>query len=372
MGNSTHFRLADKSDDQAIRELFRSSPMKGNMALSYDLAPSFFSALQAQGYNPHVVVAEKNNSLLACGTALQRKAYVNGETCEIGYLGGLRIGHGSRSSTILARGYGFFKEINDTVMKVPFYLSSVAEDNHAAIKILTSGRAGLPSYHELGRYMTFAIPAAKINISRGAGRNLKIVKGSSMPFREILHFLNCEGRRKQFFPVLTEKDFSSPHGQFNTISHDDFLIACDRRGIIGTLALWNQDSFRRIILEGYGGAIKGVKSLSSLISKTGIPDFLPDPGKPISIRMASCILVKDDNQEIFSSLLNSALEETMRAGSRFLLVGLPVHDPLVKCIRTPIKLRYASRIYIVSWDSEYKINGHLNFNKNFFLDLGTL
>lgn len=371
MYRKTMFRLANPEDDEKIRQLCMSNPMQGGISFSYDFTPSFFSALMAQGYDPSVVVAEKGDRIIAMGTALRRLVHVGDKQMEIGYLGGLRLDPLSRNSTILSRGYRFLGEIHRNIIKVPFYISSILESNCIAMKILTSGRTGLPHYREIGRYLTFAIPIIGSKSRRLKNSTAKIIKGDSLPFNDILDFLNYEGRKKLFSPVLSEKDFSIYGSCPGKLSPGDFLLASDGNSILGAIALWNQDSFRRIILEGYGGTFKVIKNLSRLAAKAGLTDFMPEPGTPIRIRFAACLAIKDDNPNIFSLLLNSAMNEMSESSTGFLVLGLSEKDPLAKSIGTRFKITIPSRIYAVSWDDISSADFSSN-NGVFHLEAGTL
>ncbi len=370
MPSSVKIRLADESDNGRIISLMLRSPMPSAIRFSVDCSPSFAESLAPQGSDARIIVAEKGPDIVALGAALRRKIYLDGKQAEIGYLGSLRIEKGFRGSVILARGYKFLREVHESELKLPFYLSSILEGNDSAMKILTSGRSGLPYYREIFRYTTYAIPA--FMRKRGLHeKDLRIGCGSLFPLESIIDFLNSVGGRKQFFPVFSESSFKAPDGQFRNVSQDDFIVASDRGRIVGTLSVWDQTPFRRIVVEGYGRILSGLKKISSLVAKSGIPDPVPDPGKPVPIRFASCLAVKDDSPGIFSVLLGAALKRAAADGARFIVIGMPDGDPLAACVNRHFSLKFRSRIYAVSWDSGLDA-GRLISSGNFHLDAGTL
>ena len=59
------------------------------------------------------------------------------------------------------------------------------EDNFPAIEILESGRAGLPHYSRIGKYLTFAIPAVRLGLGKN-GNHIQIARGTNELFSAII------------------------------------------------------------------------------------------------------------------------------------------------------------------------------------------
>ena len=74
----------------------------------------------------------------------------------VGVVGPCCAGKSTLVQVLLARGYQFLRQLHAD-RRADFYLTTIADENRAAIRLLTSGRAELPVYNPWGRYITLAI-----------------------------------------------------------------------------------------------------------------------------------------------------------------------------------------------------------------------
>jgi hypothetical protein len=152
------FELATAADDAELRELLAATPTDGHIAVSFRREPSYFGAAAVHGEFHQTIICRDTASGLLVGAGMRsaRNMFVNGELRPIGYLSGLRVRPEYRNLGLIARGYRFFRELHADG-RAPLYLTTIAEGNRVAQSILTSGRAGLPAYHDAGRFCTFVI-----------------------------------------------------------------------------------------------------------------------------------------------------------------------------------------------------------------------
>src|SRR5207248_343014 len=147
------FELAGPADDADLRRVLAETPMAGRVAVTFRRDPSYFSAPEVDGHCRQVVAAREveTGRLVGFGSRSLRRLYVNGGPREVGYLSSLRLLAGHRNRGLVARGYAFFRGLHGDG-RAPLYLTTIAEGNELAVRTLTSGRAGLPAYHDAGRY----------------------------------------------------------------------------------------------------------------------------------------------------------------------------------------------------------------------------
>jgi hypothetical protein len=338
--NGLTLRLATRADDAQIRAVLRRNIMPGAIELAFAHEPSFFDAIEVAGRDPQVVVGEQDGQLVGAGLVTIRRVYLNGKASEVGYLSSLRVDPAIRGTTALARGYRFYRRMHEAQRRVPFYLSTIMEGNSTARELLTSRRAGLPSYHEIGRYHTTAIPLLRQGKLR-LPADLRIVAGSAVGAGEIAAFLRETGKSRQYYPIYTADDLQAPTGLLSGLVLDDFAVALTDDRIQGVIAAWNQLPFRQHVVTGYQGWLRWAQPL--------LGRLLPPPGEPVRSLLAACIAIRDDDPAVFRALFRHLLHVHTGGAYCFLFVGLAGDDPLLPVAREPWHLTLHSRIYTVEW-----------------------
>jgi len=365
MSGGLTIRLATREDDAQVRAVLRRNVMPGAMELAFTHEPSFFDAIDVEGYDPRVIAGEEDGQVVGVGLLATRRVFLNGAPAEIGYLSSLRADPAIRGTTALARGYRFFRRLHNE-RPLPFYLSTIMEENAAAREILTSGRAGLPAYHEIGRYRTLAIPLFRRK-RKMLPAWLRLTRGSEVGAEAIAAFLQHAGRARQCFPVYTAEELSAPAGLLRGLSLDDFTVALSGDEIAGTLACWNQLPFRQHLVAGYNGLIRWGRPALNLLAAPAGCQLLPPPGTPVRCMLAACLAIRHDNPGVFRALLQHALSTRAGAGHDYLFVGLAEGDPLLPVAAEPLHIALRSRIYAVTWDAAPALDGRAPY-----MELGSL
>ncbi len=348
-------RIAGSGDDGKIREFLRSIPLQGNVRLRTTCEPSFFDAVQIHGEDASVFLGEYGDRIVAMGMSATRELFINGFPMRVGYLGSLRLDPEFRNSTALFRGFRMLKEIHEEKNPGIFYLTSILEENKIAREILTSGRAGLPTYRELFKYTTLLIPgSAKRTVPAEYG--LELLRGDSVGTDEIFKFICETGRSRQFFPVYSRSRIDEKSGLLSSISPQDFLVAFKGGRIEGVAAIWDQMPFRQYVVDGYSLPYRPMVLGSNILGiLSGFPP-LPKAGNPFRHACLSCVAIRDDSAQVFSFLLNHALEGLSACKTSFLAVGMAEQDPLLKIAGKFRHKKLRSRIYAVDWgDANDKI-----------------
>lgn len=366
-----NFKVAQDLDDYAIREVFQDTPMDGKIGVAFRREPSYFAAAEVgnEFYQTIIATDERTNDIVGLGSRSIKPCYINGKVVNIGYLSSLRIKNDCRNNILLARGYEYLNKLHQD-RKTPIYITSIIEDNNYAIDLLTSKRAGLPRYLDMGLYYTTAIGLSrkKHNISG----NIKVVKGSHKNIDAIIECLNRNGKNKQFYPYYTKKLFLSNNGILKDFRIDNFYVAFRNNDIVGTIATWYQGNFKQTIITGYNGLLRFIKPFYNLgAAVIGLPK-LPRPNTQLKFLYTGFIAVDSNNMEIFRALLRTIYNDAVNSNYDYLLVGLHERDPLLKPIKEDYRfIKYNSRVFVVCWDDGVALFNKLD-NRIPYLELATL
>ena len=367
----TRYRLelAGPADDEDLRHVLACTPMPGDIALTFRREPSFFRGAGVDGFQRQIVACRDTETgrIVGFGCRSLRKLHVNGVVRTIGYLSTIRLLAEHRNLGLLARGYRFFRDLHQDG-QAPFYLTTIAESNEAALRLFTSGRAGLPTYHAAGTYVTVALPAGKRNPPRLTG-GMSVRRATDGDWSAILAFLATHGPRRQFFPSYSMLDVATPAGALFGLAANDVRLAVRNDEIVGVLAGWRQQSFRQTIVHNYAGWLRWLRPVyNSWTWLRGRP-MLPSPGEPIRYITAALPVVANDDTGVFDALLQTLLFEATDCD--YVAVGMAEGDPHLPVVRRLGGTAYATRIFHVCWpdgDAErLKLDGRPTY-----LELGSL
>ncbi|HMC65974.1 MAG TPA: hypothetical protein VKI65_13630 [Gemmataceae bacterium] len=370
------FELATPADDADLRAILAATPMPGPISVTFRREPSYFEAAVVEGGFRQVVACRDTSSrrLVGFGARAIREVFVNGRATSIGYLSSLRLLEPHRNQGLVARGYAFFRRLH-TDNRTPLYLTTIAAGNARALAILTAGRAGLPAYHYSGDYQTAAIamPAGKRRPLRSAagGKDLEIRLAKREDLAALMGFLQDVGPRRQFFPCYTAEDFFTEHGTFRGLHPQDILLAYKHGRLVGTLAGWDQQSFRQTVVEGYQGVLRCLRPVYNCWARLRRHPRLSATGESIRYVMAALLAVADDNPAVFRALLEALLGRVAVGRTDYLLIGLHEADPLLPVVRAYRPTWYTTRLYIACWEDGEKLRAALD-SRCPYLELGCL
>jgi len=321
-----------------------------SICLSLEREPSFFIAANVEGsFQQTIIVKEKKfDKICALGNRSIRKVFLNGEVQPLGYLSTLRLNEKYRGRFVLQKSYRFLRELHKD-NRTKFYLTSIFEENYRARKFLTSGAKGLPRYEEYTRFLTFSIVLRRPKRRLKLPVNLKIIQASSNEINEIVHVLQKYGKNQQFYPYWDSSNLFDPK-QTPNLHPEDFLLAIEKDNIIGCLAIWNQCSFKQILIRNYSNFYKYTRWLINTAAfLTGKPS-LPPINTSISYCYISHIAIANNDPNIFSCLLNSAYILARKKKIEHIMVGLPEGHPFIPVIKNSYRYwTIPSIIYLVSW-----------------------
>jgi hypothetical protein len=366
------FELAQPADDAELRQILAATPMPGRMAVSLRREPSWFAAAVVDGYFRQVVTCRDlaTRRLVGFGCRSVRRLHVNGRPADVGYLSSLRAMPEGRKIGLVARGYAFFRRLHQDG-RAAFYLTTIAEGNDTALAVLTSRRAGLPSYHFAGRYHTVALvlPRRPPRPKALVGVTIRCATVHDLP--AVLDFLASEGPRRHFFPEYRHDDFLSGEGRLRGLELERLMLAERRGHLVGTLAGWDQHAFRQSVVHGYSGQVRWLRPLYNVGQYLrGLPG-LPAPGQPLHCLTAALPLVADDDPNVFAALLAELSRRSAGGTWSHLLLGLHESDPLLSVASRFQAARYTTLLFLVGWQDSDAARAALD-QRPVYLELGSL
>lgn len=361
--------LADPSDDEALRILQSQSSMPGVYRLSYLRDPSFFKALDVEGFFHQTIVGRDqiNGAIVGWGNRSVRLAYVNGKQQEIGYLSGLRLAEDNNVFAMF-RGYEKLRQLHQDG-RTGFYLTTILNRNTRAQKFLTSGKRGLPQYHQYGQLHCKAVSLAQ-SLCKVKNGQVLLRSATGDDLQEILELIHTEGRGKQFYPVYRADDFFAADGPLTGLAVEDLLLAFSGNRLVGVVGAWDQQALRAVRVAGYAPWLAAGRPLYNLWARLNRYPTLPRPGTKLNSFYLSLVAVQNDDPEIFKNLLNGLM---LRNRDRYdlMLAGLHESHPLLPVLKKLKGNEYRSQLYLVFWQDGAEVVSRLD-ERPVYLELGTL
>jgi hypothetical protein len=347
MSGGHEFGPAGPDDAPALQELAAACPLPGRLRLVFERSPDLFRALRVEGREALVHVCRERGSgrIVGCGHRGRKPVFVDGRPAEAGWLGGLRLLPAARGRGLLARGYAYLRRL-DAAAGFPMSLTTILGDNHGAQALLTSGRAGLPGYHDAGRFR--CILARPRPPAAAPPPGLAIRRGSAADAPAVLAFLTSEGPRRQFFPVYQAGDFGPGGRLLHGLAWDDLFLAWRGDTLAGLCGAWDQHAFRRWRVAGYARPLALLRHPLNLLARARRLPALPPPGTAPRFLTLALPLVAGDDREVFRALLAALLRARGRAFD-LLLAGLHERDPLWPVLAALPHLPLDARLYRVAW-----------------------
>ncbi|MBN1809222.1 MAG: hypothetical protein JW909_09150 [Planctomycetes bacterium] len=326
--------LADAGHDAALRGLLGESRMQGRIRLSLRCEPSYFAMMDTQGDTHYTLAAvDQHGAVVGMGSRAVSDLFVAGSPRRVGYLGHFRSrpDHRWRIKTMGAA-YRMLDSTR-TSAEEPYDITSVMADNAPALAFFRRGVSGLPAYTEVGRMVTLTLrPAAA-----GHSGNRRVVRADSGMLHGIVDCLRRNCRRFNFAPCWTVENVLSD-SRTPGLAVDDFYVVLDSGDVKGCAALWDQSSFKQVIIEGYDGLLGFTRHFVNALAPFFRMPFLPAPGTVLPQTCLSHVAVDNDDKEVFLDLLHAVCRDLRDDGHRYLTVGFSAGSPLAAAVRNAFRV----------------------------------
>jgi len=271
-----------------------------------------------------------------------RSIFFNGREARLGYLSQLRIQPGYRLRIRkIAEGWRYLEQ-SRRQDELPFDLASILADNRLALRFFQRGLPGLPKAVPLESLTTLVMPSRQLR-RPGPPEGVQIETGHEGRLVEILGCLDRNGRKHQFAPVWTVEDLRS-YQRCRDLHMSDFLVALRAGRVVGCLALWDQRSFRQMVIRGYGPWIGWLRPWINLVAPLLGTPRLPPTGQTLPWAFLSHVAVDNDDEQVLVALVGAACREARQRGIEALLVGLATRNPMLGRLRRAFRAQEINSI----------------------------
>jgi hypothetical protein len=339
------FAVAGTADAPDIRRLLRENPIGGRFEMTLEREPDVFGGDFGLARAHRFILARDETDGTAIGLCerVVWNSYVDGEVCALPYLAALRVADSHRHRiAVLRGGFAALKTFAERRSELGFALTAITSDNRPAQRLLTAGLPGLPIYHRLEEFSTFALRP------RPQGIADEIAPAAMTDLPSLAAFLRRENRRFQFSAVWTEESLRQLAELGLLPGH--FLIFRSSGRIRGCLAVWDQRARRQAVIRRYPPLVRRLRPIINLAAPwAGLPQ-LPAPGAALQQAVLSHLAVEDDDPAILTALLAAALDQAKRRGFAVATVGFAASRPWREILRRRHRaIEYRTMLYLAHW-----------------------
>ncbi len=326
-------RRAEAGDDAALCQLMRECPMGERVRVTLRRDGGYFRGAAVQTETPFVYAAfDDRGKVMGVFSAGSRQVWINSEPCTVRYLSDLRIHPDVRGKRWLLKGYAKVKEL----LGDGFAQTLILSDNHEVDQLLTSGRTGLPRYHPAGEYLTLMFGHA--NYLSSSSYSIRRAVETDLPSMQKLY--DDYASRHQFAPVLDFFEIGES-AYFDGLCLKDFCLVLRRGELVAMAALWDQSSFKQLVVEHYSRGMRILRP--ALKCFTGVN--LPCQGQVFRTRALTAMAFVEDDLNAMPELVRYARSK-LKAGEN-LMIGLDACDPNIPRLKKMRHWTERGRHYLV-------------------------
>lgn len=346
---SYEIRPASAEDNAGILDLITRTPQQGLLHLNFERDPDFFAGARVTCERPDAWVATHSDApemIVAVINIGSRRVWLNGEVRVLRYGHDLRIDPAHRGGLLLHR---IFRRLKTVLAPGEWMQTVILDGNDVSLSTVGSGRAGMPTYHPCGHFSTYLLPTRRRRlVAVRGGPVLRRATREDVPRLQV--FLDREGPRRQFFPVLDLAQLLDGGDYFRGLSPEDFLLALDGEDLVGVLGTWDQHAYKRTRVLAYPGALRWARHGYNAVSAVIGGMTLPAAGDCFNYRSLHTVCVRDDDTRVFAALLERALCET--DDSDALVAACFPEDPFARELARRSRRTMQSRHFLVCYDRD--------------------
>jgi hypothetical protein len=173
---------------------------------------------------------------------------------------------------------------------------------------------------------------------------VSVVRPDDLP--QAVAFLQEWNSRHQFAPVYTLQDFLGQSTLVPGFSWEDLYIYRQDGRVLGTLGVWDQESFKQTMVADYSQRMRVIRPVYNLYaSMLGTPR-LPPVGSNIKVLYGAFM---SGDRSVFAELLRQACDDWSGRGYDYLSVGFCADHGCSSIAARYATQRIASTLYIVYW-----------------------
>lgn len=321
-------RWAGPDDDAALVDLVRACPMSGSVRMYFDRAPSFFTLSALQGDGAHVcVLDDRQPGRLSAAAALASfpEVYVDGMPREVFYACDLRVHPESRGGRQVKRLYDF---LTDWGVNRGWDLgvTTILKDNAAMAGVL-QGKGSLLPYHHVTTLRNFTV---QFLFRKRPPRGITVRRATEADVPQMIACWNRVQSGKQFAPVWSEASFRQQLERSPGLSLERYYLAFRDGRLVGLLATWDQEAFKRMVVLGYAPEMARMRRWYNPLSRLLGLARMPEAGQAMPYFYATQVCAEEARD--LEALLVAVYNDHKSPRYLFISAMLDVRDPLIQAL----------------------------------------
>lgn len=344
------YTIAKKSDNEALQQLLAHNDMSGWIAISLEKKPDYFASQNLMGESVTVIAHARDDAQKVIGmySGTYYEVFVSHNVETILYLGSLRVNtHYRHKIKLLKEGFHSIKKLFSDTTTLPYMFTSIASENHKAIKVLESNLKGMPQYQFLSQLITFAFKA------KYSPRTMaQPITQEEIP--EMVDFYNHHASAYDFAPVLRKEWLESLNGQTG-LNLKDFYIVKDSSGTIKAMfALWDQCHIKQTVIRGYAPMLSSpIRFLYNIYAMLSGNVVLPNITEAIDQIYISFFISSSKENDWNIRLLREASSLIKQRGGDVCMIAFDSKDSTCEAIQKTLKPKqYLTHIDSVFLDQD--------------------
>lgn len=345
-----NIRCAEPEDSVALLELFNNTPQEGSIRLNFERKPNFFHATGVVTSDSEVWLMEdtQENRLVGSFSIGKRDVYVNGKKRSTRYGSDLRIHPSYAGGRTLFRLFKKYKEL----MQDEWMQTVILDENKASIDTVSSGRLTLPTYHNVGQFITHMValnkshPAPRKPVRRATPDDIEIIQ----------NFYDTHAKNKEFYPHYDFSRIGSNDAYYRDLKISDYFLQFEKNELVGVAATWNQKAFKQTRFLSYHGSMKVLRHINNISSKFFGGMNLPRAGQLANYINVHSVLIKDNQPTVFKNIILRILAEYRPNKNKnithnfdAIIVGFEKRDPLHSALKNIKSHTLTSNHYLASY-----------------------
>jgi len=339
-----HLIDATSSDGQKMLELIESTPSKGMLKLLYTRRPNPYDSYIKENKNSLLkLVKDKQGEILFQVIVVPESFYIEGKMTDIYYVGGLRKNQKFKKDIHWT---DMFTKLNEVLPNHEFYCS-VLNDNKHAKDVLLKKRGNWPNFYEMCTLHTNIFTPKVIIHKKWDCVDYHIEKVKKEDWKQVYEFLNKEGKKYNFFPVIQDLK------RFYDLDLKDCYVLKKKNEIVGFTALWNQTNYKQYIVEDYGFPLNVLSKFSFITKKLGYISF-PKVNQAFPFYYLSFFIVKDFDLTLYKTFLYKICKE-VNGKIDSLVLGNTREEIQKNVFHSIKKISFDSTVYYIYYGEEKKL-----------------
>jgi S-adenosylmethionine-diacylglycerol 3-amino-3-carboxypropyl transferase len=325
-------RPARVVDDDALVGLAARCPMRGDVGLCVERAPSFFELARLEGGRWRVGVADAPEGVVGCITVAEREAYLGGRPARTFYVGDLKVAPERRDGRVADElcAWGARTLLEWGGPQAPVVLTILS--GNRAMERRVPGLRGLPQLTPLRTLRVHALPFLR-RLPRAEG-GLTLRPAQEADLEAMAELWKRTARARDLAPVFDAAALHEWIARAPGLSLCDYLLAWRRDGrLAGFVGLWDQHGFKQLRVVAFSRRMALFRRAHNALAALAGATPLPAEGSLMRSLAAVHVCVPADSPQVLRALLLRALAERRAQGYAFLSLGLDRRDPLSAAVR---------------------------------------